>query len=205
MKTKREELKNTLLDFYKNPVAQVSTELFFTIAAVIFFAIFAIRPTLITMSDLVNELEEKRKLNTKLSQKIASLSSLQGQYSNWSQRAKVLDQAFPSSPELINVLKLVEKLASDNKLAISSLQISQLPKNTDTVTDAQKLNRLAFSISMTVIGDYPSIRQFISDIQNSRRVISTDTITFTTKDSADKRQLSATIVLTAHYFGENIK
>ncbi|MEN8253273.1 MAG: type 4a pilus biogenesis protein PilO [Patescibacteria group bacterium] len=205
MKTKQEELKNTLLDFYKNPVAQVSTELFFTIAAVMFFALFAIRPTLVTMSDLVNELEEKRKLNTRLSQKIAALSSLQGQYSNWSQRAVVLNHAFPSSPELIKILKVIEKLASDNELAISDIKISQLPDNNDTDTDFQSLGRLSYPISITVLGDYSSIRQFIEDIQNMRRVLSADTITFNTKESANKRQLSATIILTAHYFGEDNK
>ena len=130
---------------------------------------------------------------------------MQSQYNNWSERAVVLDQAFPSSPQLISVLKIVEKIASDNKLAIVSMQVTQLPKDVDPNIDPVKLNRLIYPISVTVVGDYPSIRQFISDIQNSRRVISTDTITFNTKDKADKRRLSATIILTAHYFGEENK
>ena len=75
--TKRQQLTNTLVEFYNQPIAKVSLELFLSIVAVIFFAIFAIRPTLLTMSDLIKELQEKEVLNEKLSQKTAALSSVQ--------------------------------------------------------------------------------------------------------------------------------
>src|SRR3989339_859675 len=120
---KGQKLTNTILDFYKSPVAQVSTELFLTIGAVIFFALFAIRPTLITMSDLVNELTEKRKLDLKMSQKIATLATLQGQFTPLQNQAVVLTQAFPDSPDLLYVLKLIERNASEHKLAIQNLQV----------------------------------------------------------------------------------
>ena len=62
----RQQLTTTLLSFYHRPVAQVSLELFLSVATVVFFAVFAIRPTLVTMSNLIKELEDKRQLDQQL-------------------------------------------------------------------------------------------------------------------------------------------
>lgn len=202
--TKREELTNTLIDFYKKPVAQVSTELFLTIGAVIFFALFAIRPTLVTMSDLVSELEQKRTLDGQLSQKIASLSSLQGQYVAIQNQAQVLDQAFPNTPDTIYVLKTIEKLASDNRLAITALQISQVPSSSDTdisQLDAEQISRQTFSLSVTVVGEYESIKNFIADLINSRRIMTVEAINFSVQENSTNRQLATTVTISSYYFG----
>ena len=65
-----EDAKKFLFTFYQKPIAQVSTELFFTIGATIFFAAFAIRPTILTMTDLVKEIQDKREAEEKLNQKV---------------------------------------------------------------------------------------------------------------------------------------
>jgi hypothetical protein len=72
-KLDRTQLMSALNDFYHKPVAMVSLELFLSIGAVVFFAIFAVRPTLLTMADLIKEIEDKRALDQQLQQKIASL------------------------------------------------------------------------------------------------------------------------------------
>ncbi len=106
------------MNFYQRPVAKVSLELFFSIGAVLFFAVFAIRPTLLTMSDLIKELEDKRNLDQQLSQKIAALSTAQASFLGAQNRLVVLDEAIPTSPQFIYSLKLLEKVASDNRLVI---------------------------------------------------------------------------------------
>ena len=66
---RKKQLASLLEQFYHNPVAKVSLELFLTIGLVVFLALFAIKPTLLTMSDLVKEIEDKRELETQLSKK----------------------------------------------------------------------------------------------------------------------------------------
>jgi hypothetical protein len=60
MPDQRQKLIRNLNAFYQKPVAKVSLELFLSVGTIIFFAMFAIRPTLLTMSDLVKEIEDKR-------------------------------------------------------------------------------------------------------------------------------------------------
>ncbi len=195
---KTNNLKNKLFDFYKNPVAQVSTELFLTVAAVIFFAIFAIRPTVLTMSNLINELEEKEKLSEKFRQKIATLSTLQAQYQQIKTDAIILDEAFPNEPELTKMLKSLEKLASDNQLIIDSIQVTEIPK---TEAGATKVLS-SYPLSITVFGDYQNIRNFSEEILMLRRMVTIDSITFQTEEDRSKRKLSAILALNVHYFGE---
>ncbi len=93
---KQKQLKTTLLKFYKQPVGKVSTELFLSIFTIIFFAVFAIKPTLTTMSDLVKEIEDKQKLNKQMQQKVTALATAQTEYEKFQDQFYLLDQSLPT-------------------------------------------------------------------------------------------------------------
>lgn len=197
--TKRQQLTRTLVEFYQKPIAQVSLELFLSIAAVIFFATFAIRPTLLTMSDLIKEIDDKKVLDKQLTQKIAALSSAQTEYNNYQARLPVLDEAIPGQPFLINTLLIIEKIASDTKMVITAISVSEIPK--EEVADQQKtLVRKSYYITLSIAGDYQSIRNFVDQILKNRRTMVIDTITFATNESRGTKQLKANITLNVPYF-----
>lgn len=199
--TKDKEITSTLMDFYNKPVARVSLELFLSILAVIFFALFAIKPTLETMTSLIKELEDKKELDLQLGQKIASLASVQSQYLASKNELVVLDEALPSSPELIKTLKIIEKVASETKLVITSLKISELPPEKPNQTSTSgKFVKKSYHSSVTVEGDYQSIREFVERIQLSRKVLVTEAIDFSLSDSQGTKRLIATITISSHYF-----
>ena len=148
MPTKRQQLTKTLNDFYQRPVALVSLELFLTVGAVIFFAVFAIRPTLVTMSDLVKEIEDKKELDQKLTQKIASLSTAQSTYLEVQDRLYLLEQSLPSTPDFIFAIKVIEKIASDRNILIDSLSVPEIPKEVDPETPFSKRTLSIYNIVM---------------------------------------------------------
>jgi Tfp pilus assembly protein PilO len=201
MPNRQKQITQTLRQFYDQPIAQVSLELFFSIIAVIFFALFAIRPTLITMSDLVKEIEDKRDLNQKLSQKIAALSSVQSEYLGLENRLQVLDEAIPLSPRFEEAVLIIEKIASDNRLTIISMEAKEIPKEEIQNLPLENQIRLTKPVIVTVVGDYPSIRQFIDSIRQARREISVDSILFNLTDERGKKVLRANITMSIHYFG----
>jgi Tfp pilus assembly protein PilO len=178
MPTQREKITNTLNDFYQKPVARVSLELFLSVFAVVFFAIFAIRPTLVTMSDLVKEIEDKKDLDQKLTQKIASLSTAQTSYLDVQERLYLLVQTLPSTPDLVHSVKIIEKLAVDRGVLIDSLTISALS------------------------GEYEDIRDFVQDLISYRRLFVTDTVIFSTSEERGQKKLRVNISLSIPYFGD---
>lgn len=202
MASKTKDLQSTIIRFYNQPVAKVSLELFLSIGAVIFFAIFAIRPTILTMSDLIKEIEDKRKLDTQLAQKVASLSSVQTEYLNLQSRLGVLDVAIPSTPNLEEVLKILEKVASDQKLVISSIQVNEIPNQEDAEVPFEQKVRQNLTININVTGDYQTIRNFVEQLRNSQRAFIVEKISFTVSEERGRKILKATITTSAQYFGK---
>ncbi|HYD34939.1 MAG TPA: type 4a pilus biogenesis protein PilO [Vitreimonas sp.] len=198
----RKQLTTALTQFYQRPVAQVSLELFLSIGAIIFFALFAIRPTLLTMSDLIKEINDKRELDQKLAQKYAALQSAQEEYLGLQSRLAVLDEAIPSQPNLVEVIKIVEKLASDRRLVIVNLSVSEIPPETPFVPQGDTLNRQNLALKVIVTGDYPLIKAFLDDIKNSRRAFLVESIVFSTGEERGVKKLNAIITIGVPYFGE---
>lgn len=194
---------STLLErFYRNPVALVSFELFLSIGAILFLTIFAIRPTLLTMSDLVKQIEEKRRLQTQLTQKVAALNAAQESYNSLQGRLEVLEEAIPRGANLTYTLKVIEKLASDQGLVISNMTVLQVPQDPPATTPLTELERLPMPIQLSVIGQYANIREFAEQLRNSRRSFVIERITFSTQDARGQKTLEATVLLNAPYFGE---
>lgn len=203
--SKNKQLTAILDKFYYNPVAVVSFELFLSIGAIIFFAVFAIRPTLSTMSDLVKEIEDKRKLNTQLTQKASALNLAQENYSALQDRLPVLDEAIPKGVDMAHTLKIIEKAASDQSLVITNLTILEIPQDPPVDAPISELERQSMPIQLTVSGSYEAIRNFTNQLQGSRRSFTIDRIIFTTKDIRGQRSLEAVLMLGAPYFGVKTK
>jgi Tfp pilus assembly protein PilO len=198
-KSRQEQIQYALFDFYKNPVAKVSLELIFSITAVVFFAIFAIKPTLQTMSELVKEIEDKRNLDEQLTQKIASLNTAQSQYQLFNSQFYLLDEAMPKKAQLIDSLKIVEKIASDNDLVVQGITISSVPEEM-TLAIAGQAKRETLTFNVDVSGDYLKIRQFIEDLMDSRRMMIVDQVNFTLGSSRYQKNLTAIVRVNLPYY-----
>lgn len=200
--TKKQQITNTLSNFYHNPVAMVSLELFLSIGAVLFFALFAIRPTLLTMSDLIKEIEDKKELDQQLTRKIAALSTVQSEYLQLQPELPVLDEAIPNSPYLIRSLKIIEKLASDQGLVIESITLPEIPDETELVPSSEKIDRNDIAVGVSITGQYPEIRQFVEDLRNSRRSFVIESVVFSTEEERGSKKLQTNLTLSMPYFTE---
>ncbi|AKM81079.1 MAG: hypothetical protein UT13_C0001G0118 [Candidatus Pacebacteria bacterium GW2011_GWF2_38_9] len=198
-KTRQEQIQRVLFDFYKNPVARVSLELVFSILAIIFFAIFAIKPTLQTMTELVKEINDKRALDEQLNQKIASLNTAQSQYEKYSSQFYLLDEAIPKTANLVESLKIVEKIASENNLAIQGITISSVPDEL-VKANANQSKRESLTFNIDLVGDYVNIRQFIEGLMDSRRMMIVDQVNFSMGSNRYQKNLNAIVRINLPYY-----
>jgi Tfp pilus assembly protein PilO len=198
---KKKELSATLNKFYHNPIAKVSMELFLTVGLVIFLGVFAIQPTIVTMSDLLREIENKKDLDQRLTQKIASLQTAQTEYARLEPSFVILDEVIPEQPDVIRSVKIIEKIAADSRVVIRSLSINQIPsKDDENILFAQKTKQ-NITVSVSVLGDYPSIREFSESLRNSRTSFVTESVVFTLGEERGEKRLGATISVSIPYFG----
>lgn len=198
--TKQQQVSKILVDFYRKPIAQVSMELFLSIGAVLFFTIFAIQPTLVTMSDLIAELEEKRNLDQQLSQKVAALSTAQTMYLQVESRIPVLYEAIPTSPQIKEALLILEKVASDRALVIENLTIREVPQEIEADVARPSTVRTSIPVTLSINGTYPNISGYIEDIMSLRRTFIVESITFSRTDERGLESLRANITLSLPFY-----
>lgn len=201
---RRHQAIQVLNRFYAKPIARISFELLISVMAILFFAMFAIRPTLLTMSDLIKEIEDKRELDQALNQKIAALSTSQAEYLQLQNRLLVLDEAIPTNPDLVDTLKILEKIASDRGLAITTMTVNDIPEKPQDNATFERLERRDLIMSMTVTGDYPTIRQLVEDLRQSRRSFVVDAVAFNTSEENGASVLKATLTINAPFFGPKV-
>jgi Tfp pilus assembly protein PilO len=154
------------------------------------------------MSNLIHEIEEKKALSQALSQKIAALSTVQSEYQQAEPKLFVLDEALPTKPDIKYVVQAIEKLANDNDISLLSLSSSEYPLDKD-VTFSPELKRTNKVFSFTVSGEFANIRQFIEQIQQLRRVLVIDSITFSLTELSGSKVLQANIVVNMQYFDKS--
>lgn len=200
-KTKQEQLTTVLLDFYQKPIARVSIELILSVLVVILFAIFAIRPTLMTMAELVKEIEDKKELSEQMNLKLASLATAQEQYALHQSQFYLLEEAIPRRLDVVKSLKKLEKLAGEEQLVINMMSVSAMPelvKEESLSNDFKDYQREFLPINVEVIGSYLQIREFVEKIMNIRQVVIVDQVIVERMTETDN--LSATLRISFPYY-----
>ncbi len=199
---KTRELKVVLAKFYRNPVAKVSTELFVSVGVVLFFAMFAIKPTLVTIGELTSEIEAKEELVERLENKVISLTTAQESYQRFLPRMNLLDEAIPTQPRFINAIKIIEKIAGEENVIIDSISVERIPDEESFENiNYEAINQVGFDLELTVMGDYPSIRDFVGALQAMRRTFIVNEMSFLVAEQIDQENLKADLLIKIPYFG----
>jgi Tfp pilus assembly protein PilO len=199
MSDRSKQLSNTLAKFYEKPVAKVSLELFLSIGLITLLGVFAIQPTILTMTNLITEIDEKQALHEQLKKKVSALQTAQVVYTKVEPRLELLTEAVPPQPQLVRTIKIIEKLATENNIVISGLSSKDIPQ--EVQSSALTPVRKNLPLVITVTGDYPSIRAFATALLKSRRTFIIDTISFAITENRSERSLSTTITINAPYYG----
>lgn len=199
----RNQTIKQLQQFYQKPIAKVSTELIATLLAVILLALFAIRPTLLTMSQLLHDIEDRRKTSDALSKKIASLSTLSSELPTLKNEVGLLHRAIPNTPNFDGFMRRLEYVATAHTVLINSLQVTQVPK--EATSTAPQLT--SYLISVNLKAPYPLVRTFIAEMLAMDRFVSIDSLVMNAKrDEFEKTSsLITTVAFRVAYYGTPIQ
>lgn len=192
-----------LRTFYRQPGARVSLELLLSCVLIIVLGVFAIKPTLTTMAQLVKEIEEKEALNEQLEKKIAALTTAQKEFTAVQDRLYLLDESIPSEPEVVRVVKTLERTATDSKVLISSISLARLPDDhAEAELPFSQMKQQVLPMSVQLTGDYVAIRSFVENLLSNRRTFTITSVAFSVGERRDEgERLTATIGLDVPYYG----
>lgn len=175
-------------------------EILLSLGTIILFILFAIRPTVITISQLLTELKTKEDTIAQMDTKIKNLQIAQSLLSQNISQLVILDTAIPSSPSPDAQLRQLEGFAKKENATILNLntgEVAVLGTSAELKPEqGQKpmpSGAKSFTISGTFSGDYTQLSNLLNDIENMRRPILIDNVTFSSVQTQTGKKIVLSI------------
>jgi len=180
---------------YKKKKTRVYTSIILSIFTVAFFGFFAIRPTLVTIGGLLKEIKDKREVVAEMDQKIDNLNQAQTNYNQIRDDLDLVEESLPLDPDLPILIKQLESLARLSSVAIESVRFEKTNLQGEIETEEGQ----AVGFSVTVMGSYENLKEFLNSIDTLRRIISVERFGFTSKTEDKTLVLVLTVNGAANY------
>lgn len=155
-----------------------------SLVTVSFFGIFALRPTLTTIGELVSQINTQHQTLDSLNQKIKNLGIAKTNLQKVKADLVVLDQAIPNTADPHLVVRQMEILATREGVAPANISIGKtniLGATTDELQD--------YPFSFTFQGDAEKVLSFLNNLKSLRRIIALDEVTINRKAEAGSSDL----------------
>jgi len=168
----------------------------FSLFALSFFGIFAIGPTITTISNLNKQLEEDKSALKQLQEKNAALKSLSAQYLELEPQLDLIENAIPQSSKVADISRQLELLTIKHNLIVQKLDSGLME-----LYPAKNANSPIFSFlfSVGVSGNEQDINAFIGDLINMGRIIGIEKLT---TGKQQNNLFSASITGRAYFYKE---
>lgn len=179
-----------ILTIYNSrPNLKAYLELILSLGTIVIFSIYAIKPTVLTIVELNNEIKSKENTVLLLTQKISNLKIASNLLQKESQNLEIIDNAVPTGANVEQLVKQIEKIALDNSVAIRNFSSTNifLKGNSDKKVESE------LPVSFSITGNYQNLFQFLQTIENLRRPFRIDSFVFNSNITADNEKF---IVLT---------
>lgn len=174
-------------------------EILLSLSTISVFAIFALRPTVLTIAQLIKEIDEKETTLERMDGKIQNLSKAQILFDRERGNITLLEQiSIPTSVKSDVFARQVEGLSSKYQTEVEFLNIgagsiigSSEPQTGNSANALEALPESASSSDFTFsvkaeVDQYIVLTQLLSDFENLRRPAKIDRIEFTTQENEDK-------------------
>ncbi|MBI4036465.1 type 4a pilus biogenesis protein PilO [Candidatus Daviesbacteria bacterium] len=173
----------------KTPLIKTYGGIILTIAAIIIFTIFAIKPTIETILVLQKELANQEVILNQITQKSEDLTKARKNYQSLDPNIKAsIQDAVPNNPELAALTKSLENLPSGLQASISALQFQQITIEPNSTSFSKRLTEVPFTYNLE--GSYENLLKVLEYIKTSQRLITVDNLIFSKIEGGSNLLLS---------------
>jgi hypothetical protein len=162
-------------------------EIILSLITISVLALFAIRPTAKTIAQLIQDNRGKEETIAVMDEKIKNLTTARALYDKEKKNVDLLLSAIPETPEPNKYSTQIEGAALQNNLTplgmsigptviVGDLKASPIPAGKSTSTTVKPLpgGAIGLPVSIDVIGDFSSLVNYFSMLENLRRPLSID-------------------------------
>lgn len=168
---------NIIRQYKERTDIRVYLEIILSLLTISIFSIFALRPTLLTIAELLQEIKGKEEVLTQMNTKIGNLTSAQLLYDQNRGNINILKSTVPDYPQPDVILRQFEGLSQQNNLTLNNFSLDDAPLkgNPGKVTskskkgDTNPANSVLVSANFsTELTNYPSVETLVNSFENLR-------------------------------------
>jgi len=131
-------------------------------------------------------------------QAVSTVNNLLGQYQSLSQLRDNLSNILPTDKRVPEAVYQLQGAASARQIAIQSLSLQYLPisaKQKDSITKPMG----TLSITMRLLGTYPSFKLFLDDLESNIRLLDVSSIKIEGGNIPNATKFTYTVVVNTYY------
>lgn len=186
IKLSGQNYQKKMAEFLKKEEFKAYTMAVLSFFALSFFTLFAIKPTLSTLFSLRRQIADASQVDKKLEEKINLLLQGQEEYQKNEESLFLVDEALPKEPQFISLVRKIEKIAEEEEVVISSLQVEGFDflKN-----DKGEENPEGFRFSLSLFSSYNQVESFLKELMNLRRIITLESLEISERPEEEQANL----------------
>lgn len=192
-----------MLKYREKPQVRAYLEIMLSFITVAIFGVYAIKPTAITIAQLLKEIEAKKVTLAQMEEKIKNLEQASQLYSDNSEKIALLETAIPRRPSPEGFARQVEGLSGRNGVEILKVTTSGgpligkpkveilAPVEGEVAPPPEEFPQLNFTVNMKVpIGQYVALSSFNADLlYRIRNPIKLAVVRFDTQSERDGKNI----------------
>ena len=149
-----------------------SVELSATFVLITFFLLFAIRPTVLTITTLWGDIQSKQLLKGRLKDKINNIIQAQDLFSQVQERYQIVNDSLPDRPSFYETARQIVQTGNNSLLNVNDFNYDLLSNDKQSLSPNVKV----YQISLNVNGSFSSAAGLITQLLKNRRLINIKTI-----------------------------
>lgn len=201
---------NVYDSYKKKEESRMFMEILLSLCVTAFFVFLALRPTVLTILDLLKTIEEKERIVSVMDEKIANLDSAKQLYSRNTIAANIAKVAVPDRPSPDTFARQVLGLAQQTGVDLGGVSIDEVVLSGTIVDQSDielgKLPQEAYPMSFSLNLDSPSfnsLKNILSNIKSLRIPVSLDSYSLTATNEEGVFNLTLSVGGRSPYLGEN--
>lgn len=183
LRRNRLEYQKYLRELYEKKQTRVYSGIILTLTTISFFALFALRPTILTITGLVAEIGQKEETIRRLDVKIRQLSQAQAAYAQLAPRLYLIDEALPTDTNLYSLMNNLEMAAARNEVSFLTLSFGEIGLD----EKKEELEEVNFEVSLK--GQFGHLKDFLEKIFLLRRIIQSSQLSLAKPTIEEERSL----------------
>lgn len=189
-------------------------EILLSLATVSIFGLFALKPTVLTVTELIKSNRAKQETLNKLDAKIDNLQAAQVAYEGEGARINLVDTSVPKDPTPESFVRQIEGLSSKNAVGLLGVSLAGVRlagpedkvKRTSSELEPLPEGAKGLAFNLSVAGDFAGLSSFLTDLENLRRPIKIDSSSITSAETEEgARMLVLAVAGRTPYLEENLE